>query len=1035
MEENVKKILLCMIFTLCLSLIFTLTVSAQELTGSVKGKVVDNEGNALPKVKITASSPVLMGIQTFMTTATGDFRFPALPPGIYTLVAEMAGFKTVERGNIIIRVGMVISIDITLEMTTIQEEVTVTAASPVVDMQMTKISVIMDRELLKNIPIARDLYDIVNSAPGAVSEGMTYRRTSSIHGATVRSNTYAFDGVNMNDPVVMYPLTNINFDVMDEVEMITGAQPASVGYTDGAYINVVTRSGGNRLSGGLVLYYTAEGLNQRLWTDEQYTAMNVAKSAIDKSNIDGSLTLGGPILTDRLWFFTNGRYIKREQITNFIGPYTDFLGRVHNPYNWTHQEMMGFGKLTGQLSSKLKLMAMFNYVDIYRPMYEEPGSRSPFVATRIWDHEKGLTGNGQLNYIIDQNTFADLRVGYVSRLFPLPLQPEVQDLPRIRDYGSLYGNTGDLSLTNSRFNEEYLRKRMQGGLYFTRFQDNFLGGSHEFKGGVEYEDAYGDWDWWRADNMIWYVDTRYPPKNYYQGAAGPGYTAFYICGTEKGSTKIVDRAYRIGAYIQDSATFFERLTLNVGIRYDRSGGWKPAATKTAGAALSYWVGENVVRPYVAAAYPANFPSGLNPFGDGSAPEWKDIITWNSFSPRFGLTYDLFGDGTTAVKFSFSRYTEYLMLQYFSTLHSYYPRSFGFNWVDTNNDNYPNIGDTFTVYGSPDYRPMDPAFAKQRLEPSAKSPYNDELTAGIQRELFKNFSVGLNFIYKKKTNILDDALYSPDLAAYWYSIDQPVAQQYWIPYRTTVPATDKYPAQEVTFYVRRNDSPATFYRFTNVPELYRKYMALEFLFNKRMSSGWQFNGSVVYSKATGNIGGWYDQSWGWTGAGDNPNSFLNTDGPTNIDRPLQIKLMGTAVLPYKINFSAYYQYFSGAPWNRYAAIRPDTAWCTANNTYRDYYGVYIEPAGSRRERPWNQLDVRLEKEFTLGNWGRLGAYIEAINLLGFTGVNIGLDDTYRWDSSAEGFNQAGTKTLNTSYKVISSAFGVTTVRATFRFSFF
>ncbi|HEX9902431.1 MAG TPA: hypothetical protein VGB72_06175, partial [Acidobacteriota bacterium] len=143
----------------------------------------------------------------------------------------------------------------------------------------------------------------------------------------------------------------------------------------------------------------------------------------------------------------------------------------------------------------------------------------------------------------------------------------------------------------------------------------------------------------------------------------------------------------------------------------------------------------------------------------------------------------------------------------------------------------------------------------------------------------------------------------------------------------------------------------------------------------------------------------------------------------------------AILPYKINFSAYYQYFSGGPWNRYAAIRPAAAWCTANNTYRTYYGVNIEPAGTRRERPWNQLDARLEKEFSLGNWGRLGAYIDVLNLLGFTGVNIGLDDTYRWDSSAEGFGQAGTKTLNTSYRVISSAFGVTTVRATFRFSFF
>lgn len=1016
-------------FILCLLLVLASAAPAQELTGSLRGTVTDNEGNPLPGVTITASSPVLMGVLTSVTTDRGIFRFPSLPPGTYTIKAELPGFKTLERTGVVVRVGMTVAIDISLEPTAIAEEITVTAATPVVDTVSTKIAVVMDKELLKNIPMARDLYDIVNSAPGAISEGMTYRRTSSIHGATVRSNTYAFDGVNMNDPVVMYPLTNINFDVMDEVEMITAGQPASVGYTDGAYINIVTKSGGNRFSGGLVLYYTAKALNQQLWSDDQLTAMGVARPAVDKSNIDGSFTLGGPIMKDRLWFFTNGRYIRREQITNFIGPWTDILGNVHNPYNWTHKEMMGFAKLTGQISSKIKLMFQFNYVDIYRPMYEEPGSRTTFEATRIWDHEKGITLNTQLNYILNKDTFLDLRAGYVHRDFPLPLQRGQENLPYVNDAGDLYG-----ALTTARFNEYYLRKRFQTGLYFTRFQDNFLSGSHEIKGGVEFEDAYGDWDWYRKDNLLWYMDSRNPWPYYYLSPT-QGYVAFYICGQTKGSTKIIDRARRIGAYLQDSATFFERLTVNVGVRYDRSWGWKPAVTKTRGADLSYWVGENVVRPYVQDMFPDEFPEGLNPFGDGTSPDWPDIITWNTWSPRAGFTYDLFGNGKTALKFSYAGYTEYLMLQYFSTLHSFYPRSYAFTWVDSEDGNgYPDIGDTFGIYGSPDFRPMDPEFSKKRLDPANKSPINHEFTAGIQHELFKNFSIGLNFIYKKKSNILDDALYSPDRDEYWYSMDQELAQTYWLPYTVTIPGTDKYPDATVTVYIRRNDSPPTFYRLTNVPELYRKYVAGELILNKRMSNGWQFSGSIVYSKATGNIGGWYDQSWGWTGAADNPNAFVNAEGRINIDRPLQIKLMGTAVLPYRILLSAYYQYMSGSPWARYAGIRPASAWCTENNAYRTWYYVNIEPEGSRRLRDWNQLDIRLEKEFNLSTWGRLGVYADVLNLLGFTGVNVGVDDIYRWDSAAEGSN-TGTKYLESSYKVISSAYGIRTVRFTLRFSFF
>jgi hypothetical protein len=265
----------------------------------------------------------------------------------------MARFKTINRENVIVRVGMVVTIDLTMEQSAVEEKITVMAASPAVDVESTKISVVMDRKALESLP-TRDLYYIMTSAPGAVSEENPVRRTYSIHGSTVRGNTTAFDGVNMNDPVVMYPITNINLDVMEEVEMITGGHPASVGYTDGAYVNIVTRSGGNKLSGGATAYFTNDHMVQHLWTDEQVKALGVAKPEVSKTWIDGSATLGGPIILDRVWFFANGRSIKQERKTNFIGPWTDIRGYTHNPYDWTHHEKMGFIKLSSQLSSKIK---------------------------------------------------------------------------------------------------------------------------------------------------------------------------------------------------------------------------------------------------------------------------------------------------------------------------------------------------------------------------------------------------------------------------------------------------------------------------------------------------------------------------------------------------------------------------------------------------------------------------------------------------------------------------------------------------------
>jgi hypothetical protein len=1021
MIKKLTKILLILGLSIGL-----LTVShAQEQTGSIKGTITDSEGSAIPGVTVTASSDALMGTKAYITTEVGAFRFPALPPGIYTLKAESQGFKTVTRRNIFISVGMVVTLNITLEMTAIEEEVTVTAASPVIDVRQSKISFTIGFNFLRETPLARDLYRIVNASPGAISEGNYFQRTTSVHGSTVRSNNYALDGISVNDPVTMYPITNINFDVFEEIEIVTGGHPASSGFTDGAYVNIVTRSGGNRFTGGATFYYTNDSLSQSLWTDQQVQALGVSQPVVDTSWIDGSLSLGGPIWTDRLWFFSNVRYIKQEQFVSYV-PWTDILGQFHDKWDWSHEEKMGFIKLTSQLSKKIKLMGLFNFIDRYRPVYESPSPTINFIATRIMDHERTYTGSGVLSYVLDQNTFFDLKVGYVHRIFPLYMQRgESSDAPYITDYADNYG-----ALTSARFNETYLRKRFQTRVDFTRFQDNLFGGNHEFKAGVEFEDAYADWDSWKRENLVW----PWFGSPYYFGKP-VGYVSFYICGTERGSSKIVDKARKIGAYVQDSVTFADRLTLNIGLRYDRSWGWKPAATKGAsGNPLSLWLGENVVSPYVAKTYPDVFPDGLNPWGELATDEWKDIIAWNTFSPRIGLTFDVFGNGKTALKASFSRYTEYLMIQYFSVVHPFYPSRINFFWIDTNLNGEIEQTDRFNLMPY-ELRDFDLEYAKLSIDPDAKAPYNDEFIVGISHELFSDFALRVNFIYKDKKNILEDALYSPDSGEWWYYLDQAAAQKYWIPFKTTVPS-DVYGDTDLTFYVHKNppDAPPLFYRFSTIPELKRKYWAMEFVFNKRMANGWQMTGSVVYSKAYGNIGTSYGDTWGWSGAGDNPNFYINDYGRTSLDRPLQIKLMGTVQLPFDISLSALYYFFSGTPWHRTVNIRPPSSWTGPRNAYRTFYSVRLEAPGTRRTRSWNNLNLRLEKEFWIGDFGRLGAYVDVINVLGYSDVTLGQNDVYRWQPSAEGFEQPGSLTLDPDYQYISKVSGRRTIRFSIRFTF-
>ena len=643
MEKRFIRILL--IF-LCVATLISFS-SAQQLTGSLKGAVTDSEGHPLAGVAVTLSSPSLMGNQFYVTAETGLYRFAALPPGTYKVVAALPGFKTIARDNIIVRVGMTVSIDIVMEVAAVEEEVTVTATSPTVDIESSKIAVTMDNDVLKNVPIARDLYDIVNAIPGAVSEGVSYRRTSVIHGATVRGNTYAFDGVNMNDPVVMYPSTNINFDVILEVEMVTGGHPAEIGYTDGGYVNVVTKSGGNAFSGAANAYFSSKDTIEVLFPDTQLKAMGVKVPEYAVSDLDISGSLGGPVIRDKLWFFGNARYLFNSYTSPFR-PAT-IAGKDFGPApDLDHTEMMGFVKLTAQVSSKLKLMGMFNYTDIHEPYFRlDKGWNVAPEAIRKWDHEKGYTGNAIVTWLLDPNTFLDVRTGYVSRYFPLPLQPESVDNPQNLDGSTAY------AWGSARFNETYLRKRFQASAYLTRFQDNFLGGSHEFKAGVEFEDAYGDWNWWRANSMIWNYWNNDPYWSRARGLSrttyGDGNLAFYICATEKDKSLIADKAQRIGGFLQNSVTIQNRLTINAGLRVDYSYGYKPAATKGRSDQLAYDIGNY----YLVPAY------GVNPYGELETPEWKDIITWTTLSPRFGVSYDVFGNGKTALKASFARYTEYL----------------------------------------------------------------------------------------------------------------------------------------------------------------------------------------------------------------------------------------------------------------------------------------------------------------------------------------------------------------------------------------
>jgi len=1012
------------IFLLILSLSAGITsiAYAQGQTGSIKGKITDKEGYPLPGAFIYLSSPAMLGIRIYFTSKSGNIKFPGLPPGVYKIMVEKPEFKTVNIEDIIVRVGRTIILDIILEAAPIEEEITSDIPSPTLDKEATKTSVNIDKDLLNNIPFARNFNEIISSAAGVTQDSVSNQKASSVHGSTVRANTYSLDGVVMNDPTGMHLLPNINFDIIEEVELETAGHPAQARFTEGGYINVVARSGGNRFRGNINLYYGNEALTGTLRSEEEISETGASPPPLDKYLGDISFSLGGSLMEDMLWYFGNARLLYLSRTTEFV-PWTDPQGNSHEEFSWFSRGKMGFFKLTAQFIPELKVTGMVNYVDRYQSVLESPlGWNLPKEATQILDHQRILTASGALSYIIDQNTFGDIKVGLIDHKLPLRLEGEWRDNPQYFNEGTghLWGSAG--------YNETQLKKRFNAGAYLTRFQDSFFG-DHEFKIGAEYEHVSGEWTTWKADNLLthyFYGNPYYFDPNYFGQAVSPvtgnpvdkGKISFSIAeGLEAGKSQ--NELTRLSFFTQDSVSFGRRLTLFLGLRFDRSSTNLILAEKgESGNPVSLKVGEELVKPLYE----------INPYAANLASGWKNMVVWNALSPRFGLSFDILGNGKYIFKASFSRYAEYLMLDYVRAMNPLYARrSHQFNWFDENTDGLVDVDDSYTLYPG-DIRSYSEEDFRKRVAPGIKPPYTNEFTVGLHQELFRGFSIRINYIHKTKKNMIENILYDPDSDMDWYTINQDT-QSWWIPFETIVPEVDDFPDTQVSAYYRSANAPVLFYRVNNVPELKRKYQALEIAFKKRMANNLQLNGSLVISKSTGNLGLNYEASSGFSTAADNPNFLLVNlpeDSSLDFDRPLALKLMGTYKLPYDFLASFYYTYLSGTPLSRSVTIIPPASWVQNNNAQSDPATVLLEKPGTRRADPYSKLDLRIEKEFRLGRSGKISMYVDVLNALGKKYSFISKNDGGFWFPDAESTTQ-GTRLLSEYYGNITSLAGTRTVR--------
>jgi len=1000
---------------------------AQRQTGAISGQVMDKAGKPLPGATVSISGPALMGISSYVTSETGLFRFAALKPGEYELRAEMPGFKSYVFQSVIVAVGRTTELIVRLEEAPTEEEVTLTTASPVVDVESSKVSVNYSARFLASMPMNRDLYDIQNSIPGAVTEGVDYRRTSSILGGTVRSQLYALDGMPLNDPATSYSLVNINVDVYEEIEFELGAHPAEVGQTDSTYINIVTKSGGNTFAGGATAYFTGNSLSTNLIPKSDVAAYHVDPPGKFAGYNDLSANIGGPVLTDRAWFYLNGRWNTWAQTTS-ANPEVrmanlGFRGIDYAHYDYEHDELFGFAKLSVQVDKNIRYMGMFHYNNIYEPVYQNSGGANiSYPSTEIWNHENTFTTTHQVNWSLDQNTFVDIRGTFIQRNFPI--RSHTQNQPTYYDYRQ------DVFWGSSAYNDDHVRKRIMASASITRFQDDFLTASHEFKAGVEFEQSEEHEDWYRGNPYYSYWED-YAAGNpyYYSTALKQGRLRLYNCPPIAGVWDIQDHIRRFSGYVQDNVTK-GRLSLNLGLRLDYSYQYQPPEARPE---LRYSYGPPQLNPAITdantllVALITQWHQEIGPVSpfDKLITSNKDVVKFFTLSPRFGLVYDLFGKGTTALKMSFSRYYEPVWMAKYNASQIFGPGSIDYYWNDLDGNKLMDLPPTDS-YVIQSYPNQDPAYSY--YADGLKPPYVTEFLAGIEQELFRDFKLGLQFIWKQSKNIVEDV----DVNNGYDPNAEDEKGPIWIPFEFDDPGWDgnwgTSDDQKLTAYGLRADRPVPTWIGMNPPGAERKYWALALTFDKRMSKNWQLKGSILYGSFKGNVEATYGPTEGESAIFNNPNTLINAYGPLFFDRPLQVKLMGTYIFPWDIVISAYVQHYSGIPWGRTISRVYFPADFPA--VQQTYVSLNAEAPGSQRRVPYTNFDLRLEKGFPLKGRAKLDFYVDIFNVAGRSGVTVDNDPSprLRFDQTTSGYEASST------YGDVLSVYGVRSFRIGVRWSF-
>ncbi|MFM2245236.1 MAG: hypothetical protein RL071_1310 [Pseudomonadota bacterium] len=669
------------------TLLPALPAFAIELTGALAGKISDAEGLPVPAALITIKSDALQGAKQASADADGNFRFMALPVGEYDVVVQSPGFHDA-KARARISAGLTARLDVPLSLAQAGEAITVTDVRPPLDATNARTGTVMSREQLRDIPNAgRDYQSVMGFAPGVVGGG-----NPNMRGGLSFGNQYFVDGVNTTDPVTNTFSVNMNYDAIEEFQVITGGMDAEYGRAMGGAVNVVTRSGGNKFTADLQMLYS--GTETQL-----YQPLPEEKGVPKPENADQLLAVnvGGPIIKDKLWFFTGLQLTKSLYTPVMTKEVRDIRpeGFELATRDWRSRYL--FGKLTYKPSAnhRIWLHAQGDPTNI------DNATADPYVLpnAETWWRQGGWLASLGHQWTPGPSTVIDTQLSTNhSYIVTGPMQWKdcknfndvgvCQDsfaqeydsfLPYDAD-GFQYGMTPDSSID----------RRQRNALTFSVTQLARFLGEHQIKLGVQ------------ADLVSTY--TVYPGYAqgipYYSHNGDPSDLAGYepsLLIKYDSDSEAEFRGSMVGVYLQDVWQPVPRITLRPGVRLDQS-------------AFYNNVDEKVY-------------SSLN------------------VAPRLGFAADLDGKGTTALHAYYGRFYDPAFLSVSSILARGLNGGGYYNWDS-------QAGDWSS---EPSY-----AFADSFLKHSdLQTPVSDEFDLGVSRDLGGGWLVDVNYTHEFTRNMFED----------------------------------------------------------------------------------------------------------------------------------------------------------------------------------------------------------------------------------------------------------------------------------------